>query len=124
MRISLFMLQINKVFPTDIKRIALRAISAPERNAKHYFPYREVRIICAKHICIIGKDLYLHFTLPWQGLSYDIKKQLQIKIHNCFLYFLYFRKPLIICSSASASVRPKVINLIICSPAILPIAAS
>ena len=36
----------------------------------------------------------------------------------------YFRKPLMICSSASASVRPRVISLMICSPAILPIAAS
>ena len=37
---------------------------------------------------------------------------------------VYFRKPLMICSSASASVRPSVISLMICSPAILPIAAS
>ena len=29
----------------NIKKIALLAISAPERNAKHYFPFREVRIL-------------------------------------------------------------------------------
>ena len=39
-------------------------------------------------------------------------------------FVAYFRKPLMICSSASASVRPRVISLMICSPAILPMAAS
>ena len=36
----------------------------------------------------------------------------------------YFKNPLIICCCASCSVNPNVINLINCSPAILPIAAS
>lgn len=36
----------------------------------------------------------------------------------------YFRNPFTICSSASCSVSPKVISLISCSPAILPMAAS
>ena len=36
----------------------------------------------------------------------------------------YFKNPLIICASASASVSPSVISLINCSPAILPMAAS
>ena len=36
----------------------------------------------------------------------------------------YFKNPLIICSSASASVSPRVISLTSCSPAIFPIAAS
>ncbi len=36
----------------------------------------------------------------------------------------YFKKPFTICSSASFSFKPKVISLISCSPAILPIAAS
>ncbi len=36
----------------------------------------------------------------------------------------YFKKPLMICSSASFSESPRVISLISCSPAILPIAAS
>ena len=36
----------------------------------------------------------------------------------------YFRKPATICSSASASVRPRVMSFVICSPAILPMAAS
>ena len=44
-------------------------------------------------------------------------------IHFCPLK-LYFKKPLTICSSASSSVKPKVISFINCSPAILPIAAS
>ena len=43
---------------------------------------------------------------------------------NPFWACSYLRKPLMICSSASASVRPRVISLMICSPAILPIAAS
>ena len=38
--------------------------------------------------------------------------------------YSYLRKPEIICSSASFSVRPSVISLISCSPAILPMAAS
>ena len=38
--------------------------------------------------------------------------------------FHYFKNPLTICSSASASVNPKVISLMSCSPAILPMAAS
>jgi hypothetical protein len=38
--------------------------------------------------------------------------------------FYHFRNPFIICSSASASERPKVISFVSCSPAILPIAAS
>ena len=38
--------------------------------------------------------------------------------------FSYFKKPFTICSSASFSFKPKVISLISCSPAILPIAAS
>ena len=37
---------------------------------------------------------------------------------------IYLRKPLMISSSASFSLRPKVISLISCSPAILPMAAS
>ena len=36
----------------------------------------------------------------------------------------YFRKPLTICASASASVSPSVISFVICSPAIFPMAAS
>ena len=36
----------------------------------------------------------------------------------------YFKNPLTISSSASFSVRPNVISLISCSPAIFPIAAS
>ena len=36
----------------------------------------------------------------------------------------YFKKPFTMCSSASASVRPKVMSLMSCSPAILPMAAS
>lgn len=40
------------------------------------------------------------------------------------LMIAYFRKPLIICSSACCSVSPRVISFTICSPAILPIAAS
>ena len=36
----------------------------------------------------------------------------------------YFKKPLMISSSASFSVNPSVINLVNCSPAILPMAAS
>ena len=39
---------------------------------------------------------------------------------NCF----YFKNPLMISSSASFSVRPRVMSLISCSPAIFPIAAS
>ena len=55
----------------NIKKIALCAIAAPERNAKHYFPLREVRIFCAKHICMLGKTFsQIHFiTLLQQGLS-------------------------------------------------------
>ena len=37
---------------------------------------------------------------------------------------VYFRKPAMILSSASCSVRPSVRSLRICSPAILPMAAS
>ena len=37
---------------------------------------------------------------------------------------IYFKNPLTICSSASFSVRPRVISLMSCSPAILPMAAS
>ena len=36
----------------------------------------------------------------------------------------YFKNPLMICSSASFSVSPRVMSLISCSPAILPMAAS
>ena len=42
----------------------------------------------------------------------------------CMAVQVYFRKPLTICASASASVRPSVISLVICSPAIFPMAAS
>ena len=41
-----------------------------------------------------------------------------------YLIVTYFKKPLIICSSASCVVSPKVISFTSCSPAILPMAAS
>lgn len=51
------------------------------------------------------------------------------EIFGIFLFtynsrLFYFKNPLIICSSASFSVSPRVINFINCSPAIFPIAAS
>ena len=39
-------------------------------------------------------------------------------------FYSHFKNPLMICSSASCSVRPRVISLVSCSPAILPMAAS
>ena len=43
---------------------------------------------------------------------------------SAFEPLFYFKKPFTMCSSASFSVNPKVISLMSCSPAILPMAAS
>ena len=53
-----------------------------------------------------------------------LKKNTQKGLYFLSIKYIYFKKPLIICSSASFSVRPRVINFINCSPAIFPIAAS
>ena len=42
----------------------------------------------------------------------------------CMIFGSYLKNPLTISSSASFSVRPRVMSLISCSPAIFPIAAS
>lgn len=65
----------------------------------------------------IYKFFNCSFIVKYYGILFFI-------IFNKYFLIFYFKKPSIIFSSASFSVRPKVINLIICSPAILPIAAS
>ena len=47
-----------------------------------------------------------------------------IKNYRIAAVVFYFKNPFTICASASSSVSPSVISLIICSPAILPMAAS
>ena len=74
----------------------------------------------------------LLFHRPFQGLLfYRIRQILSTGKRDpgaCSgalnIYSVYRKKPLMICSSASASVRPKVMSLMIWSPAILPMAAS
>ena len=52
-----------------------------------------------------------------------MKEALRVRLSDPAV-IVYFRKPDTIWASASSSVRPKVISFIICSPAILPMAAS
>ena len=68
----------------------------------------------------------IKFTIPFQkffergaGKSFLLRKFSPQKSISTYL-----KNPLTISSSASFSVRPRVISLISCSPAILPIAAS
>ena len=67
-------------------------------------------------------------ALPYNNIISNMILFVYIFLHfyfgNFILTTFYFKNPLIICSSASFSVKPSVISLVICSPAILPIAAS
>ena len=67
------------------------------------------------------------WVLAKSAINHGVKivdnKELASCMRLSVLYF-HFKNPLIICSSASCSVSPRVISLIICSPAILPMAAS
>ena len=65
------------------------------------------------------------FKSPFPKNKYfDKKRKKRAPRKECPHLSFYFKKPLTMCSSASASVSPKVISLMSCSPAILPMAAS
>ncbi len=61
---------------------------------------------------------------PWKGNMRSGLLQMRKRKCNSPAHEYYFRNPLMICSSASFSVRPRVMSLMSCSPAILPMAAS
>ena len=64
---------------------------------------------------------------PFHGLGKLLRYLIIYKSHSTsdtMAFMFYFKNPLIICSSASASVRPRVMSFMSCSPAIFPIAAS
>lgn len=55
---------------------------------------------------------------------FDANDKKEHPFRDALICVFYFKNPLTMCSSASASVSPKVISLMSCSPAILPMAAS
>ncbi len=78
--------------------------------------------------CILGP--YVPLRTSFKRKRVADRLCLSSLFHNFFLVQndvmpnLYFKNPLTICASASDSVKPSVINFVICSPAILPMAAS
>ena len=73
-------------------------------------------LVWNRDFCQAELDFFDYYDKTNLALRHAAKRQI------CFP--TYLRKPLMICSSASCSLRPSVMSLINWSPAILPMAAS
>ena len=74
----------------------------------------------------IGVSVFQYAFSKIQHLLKKRKKRAPQKECSFAVFWIpnHFKNPFTMCSSASASVSPKVISLMSCSPAILPMAAS